>query len=489
MRRNLNQFRLLFPTAVTSLLLLVLGSFGGWYLYRQQEATAVMVSENLDSREAADDLDVVLDGLLALLNDESERVEPLHERIRLLLWKVEQLADKDEERRLSRELEESFERYHQFWLHRAGNPEWMEQALHVLETQTVPACRRLRSFNADNLEDAARSHRNSARWTAAGMAGLGILGATAGVLMGYGVARWLRKSIHQLRIRVQDAADKLGQDLPPVEWTEPGDLEALDEELHDLTAQVEGVVQTLHLRDRELWRSKQLAAAGVLATGIVHEIRNPLSSVRMIVQATREDVQPGTTLDDDLRHIEQAVSRIERSLQSFLEFARPPQMHRSSTDLVELMGATLGLIRPRARQQDVAVQLKSPATPLIVRVDRQLLQQAVLNLLLNALDMMPHSGSLTIEVLPPNEDRVEIRVLDTGPGIAADVLPQLFEPFVTSKETGVGLGLVVSQRIVEDHGGVLEGHNREEGGACFVIRIPVNPVDEAEHLPKPDGPP
>lgn len=472
MPRHSNQIRLLLPTAVTSLMLVLLGSFSGWYLYRQQEATALMVSENLDSREAADDLDVVLDGLLALLNDRSERVESLHERVRPLLDKVRTLADNEEERTLSAVLDDSFARYRRVWLGRASNPEWIDEGLKILETETVPACRKLRAFNADNLEEAARSHRRSARRTAVGMAGLGLVGATAGVLMGYGLARWLRKSIHQLRIRVQDAADKLGQDLPPVEWADTGDIEALDEELHDLTAQVESVVETLQQRERELWRSKQLAAAGQLATGIVHEIRNPLSSVRMIVQASREEIEPGTPLEDDLRHIEQAVVRMERSLQSFLEFARPPQMHRSQVALASLIEATLTLVQPRARQQHVNLHFTPPSTPILVEIDRDLLQQAFLNLLLNALDVMPHRGELAIEIVPPAGGHLDIRVLDTGPGIDAEVLPRLFEPFVTSKETGVGLGLVVSQRIVEDHGGTLEGHNRPEGGACFTIRLP-----------------
>ena len=99
-------------------------------------------------------------------------------------------------------------------------------------------------------------------------------------------------------------------------------------------------------------------------------------------------------------------------------------------------------------------------------------QDVLLNLTLNALDVMPHGGTLTIRLRGPEHGWAELSVHDSGPGIAAAIQPRLFEPFVSDKETGLGLGLSVSRRIVEDHGGTLRAHNRPEGGACFVVRLP-----------------
>jgi signal transduction histidine kinase len=101
------------------------------------------------------------------------------------------------------------------------------------------------------------------------------------------------------------------------------------------------------------------------------------------------------------------------------------------------------------------------------------MQQLLVNLALNALDAMPQGGSLDVSLGAPVHDQVELRVRDTGPGIAPALLPRLFEPFVSSKETGLGLGLVVSRRIAESHGGNLWVTNPPHGGACFVLRLPV----------------
>jgi two-component system sensor histidine kinase HydH len=106
--------------------------------------------------------------------------------------------------------------------------------------------------------------------------------------------------------------------------------------------------------------------------------------------------------------------------------------------------------------------------------DQDQLQQLVLNLVLNALDAMPHGGSVEVEPRPPRDEHVELLVRDTGPGIAPHILPKVFETFVSSKETGIGLGLPVSRRIAEDHGGSLTAYNLPAGGACFTLRLPVS---------------
>ena len=130
-------------------------------------------------------------------------------------------------------------------------------------------------------------------------------------------------------------------------------------------------------------------------------------------------------------------------------------------------------VEGRARKQHVMLHFTPPTPPVMVDADADQMQQLLVNLALNALYAMPQGGSLDVSLGAPVHGQVELRVRDTGPGIAPALLPRLFEPFVSSKETGLGLGLVVSRRIAESHGGNLWVTNPPRGGACFVLRLPV----------------
>jgi signal transduction histidine kinase len=163
---------------------------------------------------------------------------------------------------------------------------------------------------------------------------------------------------------------------------------------------------------------------------------------------------------------------MERSLQTFLDFARPPRAERRPVDLATVLGAVVGLTHGRAEKQRVATRVENTAGPVTLTADPAHLQQVFVNLVLNALDAMPAGGTLTVATRR-RDAFVEVEVADTGPGIPRDMLPRLFQPFASSKATGLGLGLVISRRIVEDHGGTIHGENRPGGGACFVVRLPL----------------
>jgi two-component system sensor histidine kinase HydH len=205
---------------------------------------------------------------------------------------------------------------------------------------------------------------------------------------------------------------------------------------------------------------------------MAHELKNPLTSIKGLVQVNRKEADARGLPAEDLRIIEQEIRRMERTLQTFLDFARPSQPHRRQVELAAVVGRVLALIVGRAEKQQVVVRLKRPDSPVLVEADQDQTQQLLLNLILNALDVMPRGGTLEVVLHAPRGGRVELQVFDTGPGIAPDLLPRIFDPFVSSKETGLGLGLAVSRRIAEDHGGRLAAANRPEGGACFVLTLP-----------------
>jgi signal transduction histidine kinase len=226
------------------------------------------------------------------------------------------------------------------------------------------------------------------------------------------------------------------------------------------------------LRERQMLRAEQMAAVGQVAAGVAHEIRNPLTSIKGLVQVNLREADARGLPAEDLRVIEHEVRRMERTLQTFLDFARPPRPDRRRLDLAVVVDRVCAVVGGRARKQRVALRFLRPDVPVWLDGDQDQLQQLLLNLVLNALDAMPDGGAVEIDLRPPRDGHVELLVRDTGPGIAADILPKVFETFVSSKETGIGLGVPVSRRIAEDHGGTLTAFNLPGGGACFVLRLP-----------------
>jgi C4-dicarboxylate-specific signal transduction histidine kinase len=465
------------PTVCVSLLLLGLCIAAAVYLYRQQANTADILAENVVTRKIDRDLENTAEALLRAHRAGSDRADGLRNRFRELLAQVQQLTDSEEERKLVARLDDSFRRYEKPW--RAprtdappGGEDPVPAAIAVLQAEVVPACGELRELNAQEIEDAEEAHGRTVRRMAWGLAGVGTVGSLAGVFLGYSVARGLRHSIHRLSIRVQDAAGKLNQKLPTVVVAGNRDLHHLDEQMHGLVQEVERVIDKLRQREREVLRAEQLAAVGQMAAGVAHELRNPLTTIKMLVQTNRQEARAQGRPVDDFRLMEEEIGLMERCLQTFLDFARPPRPERRPLDLADVVGRVLALVEGRARRQRVRLEFTRPPLPVIVEADGAQLQQLLVNLALNALDAMPQGGRLGVDLGAPVHGQVELRVQDTGPGVAPEVLPRLFEPFVSSKETGIGLGLAVSRRIAEGHGGSLWVTNPPEGGACFVLRLP-----------------
>jgi two-component system, NtrC family, sensor histidine kinase HydH len=474
MWKNNLSLRVAGPTILLSLLLWALCAAAAVYLSIQQSGSAEAFREDVSSTQAAHDLANTLNNLIALLREGSKQVEPLHDRVVDQLHKAEDLANKDEEKRLVGQLQDAWQRYLEA-REKTDEPAGKDpliHARHILERDALPSAVRLQEFNARETRESAETDRRMGFWLMVGLIVIGTVGSLAGLFLGYGVARSLRQSIYHLSVRVQDAADKLGQDVPAVALTDDGDLRHLHRQMQAVIQDIEQVVSKLQQREREVLRAEQLAAVGQLAAGLAHELRNPLTSIKLLVQTNREETGEVGVPPEDLDVIELEIRRMERCLQTFLDFARPPRPERRLIDLADPVHRTLALVGARAGKQGVGVRFLSPQAPLLVEADGEQLQQLLVNLTLNALDMMPQGGMLEVESREV-EGRAELRVRDTGPGVAPELLPRLFEPFVSSKETGLGLGLVISRRIAETHGGTLTAANRPEGGACFTLQLPM----------------
>src|SRR5262249_15788704 len=238
-------------------------------------------------------------------------------------------------------------------------------------------------------------------------------------------------------VGIRDAAGRLNRELGSVTLEEEGDLPNLHVQLQSVVKEIERVVEQLQQREREVLRSEQLAAVGQVAAGVAHELRNPLTSVKMLVQ-TGLEASPAAGLNaEDLAVIENEIRRMERRIQMFLDFARPPQSERRRADLVEVIRRAVVLVEGRIRRQKVNLIANLPNEPVFLLIDPEQVQQVVLNLLLNALDALPHGGTITVKIKQgvPIAARggvngstfngsaaglsaVDVSIHDTAPGIA-----------------------------------------------------------------------
>ncbi len=345
----------------------------------------------------------------------------------------------------------------------------------ILEKSVLPECKALRDYNLTQVATSDTDNRRVVNLLTWGLL-LVVVGAPlGGLLLGYSVARRVHHSIYQLSVRIRDAAGRLNGETEPVILEETGGPSALGPQVQGVVKEIERVFQRLHQREREVLRAEQLAAVGQVAAGVAHELRNPLTSVKMLVQTGLEGPAPTGLPPEDLGIIEHEVRRMEACIQTFLDFARPPHAERRDTDLVAVVRRALALIEGRARRQQVKITADLPPGPVELFIDGGQIHQVLVNLLLNALDALPHGGKVRLEMLGPTSDApfITLRIHDSGPGIPASIKPRLFEPFVSGKETGLGLGLSICRRLVEAHGGTIRGENDPHGGAVFTFTLPV----------------
>jgi len=226
-------------------------------------------------------------------------------------------------------------------------------------------------------------------------------------------------------------------------------------------------------------RSERLAALGRLASGVAHEIRTPLTSLKLFLQSVQEDIAISPEQSEDYQIAMRQVARIEATISHFLDFARPQEPVLAELDFATLVDDALEVIQPRANQQEVEIHHRvAPGLPR-VEGDMRQLGEVVVNLLVNALEAMPDGGRLTIAVTAEETEPgstppgwVEIDVSDTGPGIRQEDLDRLFEPFFTTKAAGSGLGLAIVSGTVERHGGAVRVDSKPGAGTTFSIRLP-----------------
>jgi signal transduction histidine kinase len=240
-----------------------------------------------------------------------------------------------------------------------------------------------------------------------------------------------------------------------------------------------GMIAPLRLRLTEsqaiIVRQEKLASLGVLAAGVAHEIRNPLTAIKFRLFSLKKSL--AAAAQEDAGVIADEISRLERIVKDFLEFARPSDPELVALPAQRIMQEVRDLLRPQLEKSAITLKLEA-SEPVWVRADTQQIKQVLINLIQNSADSIGHDGVITLRVYGQPGPRkgpdaaVVLEVADTGKGIPSEVQKRLFDPFFTTKAGGTGLGLPIAARIVEKHGGKLHYQTAHNRGTTFRVVLP-----------------
>jgi signal transduction histidine kinase len=223
---------------------------------------------------------------------------------------------------------------------------------------------------------------------------------------------------------------------------------------------------------------EKLASLGLLAAGVAHEIRNPLTAIKAAVFIQQKKFPPGSPEAADAALVQREILRLERIVTEFLQFARPAEPELATIPSDQPLKEVQSLLGPALAKNNIRLLLEDSA-PLSVKVDGEQMKQVLINLVQNAADSIGRDGAITLRsradrkpLAQGETDVVILEVADTGPGIAPEVEKRLFDPFFTTKAEGTGLGLSIAACIVQKHGGALQYQTQVNHGTTFGIILP-----------------
>jgi hypothetical protein len=230
---------------------------------------------------------------------------------------------------------------------------------------------------------------------------------------------------------------------------------------------------------RQLQTADRLSAISSLTKGVAHEVKNPLNAILMHVELARYKLSHGDyDLEAQMDVISTEIMRLDRVVKTFLDFTRPVQLNARDVKVREFMEDIAALARPQAEAAGIQIVEKFEVEEAVITVDVDLLKQAVLNIVVNAIEAMPNGGALRLEAGFRGDD-AEIRIADTGPGIPPQVRERIYDLYFTTKQHGSGIGLAMTYRILQLHDGSIDFTSGPEQGTTFSLRLPMSVVPTA----------
>ncbi|MFO0752116.1 MAG: ATP-binding protein [Thermodesulfovibrionales bacterium] len=238
-----------------------------------------------------------------------------------------------------------------------------------------------------------------------------------------------------------------------------------------------------HYHRQQMMHADKMASLGEIVSGIAHEIKNPLAGISCAVQMCRTEMGGGDPKREIMGEVLNQVNRLDRIVKDLLRYSRPKPLQLVPSRIGEILDKALFFVYPESRKHDIEIEVRKEEDAREVMVDPDLLQQIFLNIVMNAVQAMPKGGRLLISIArqkgvhdaprAAGEEMLAIAFRDTGKGIAPEDLNAIFEPFFTRKQKGTGLGLYVSRKIVQEHGGFITVQSEPGAGSTFTVFLPL----------------
>lgn len=226
--------------------------------------------------------------------------------------------------------------------------------------------------------------------------------------------------------------------------------------------------------ERKMYENEKLSSLGRLSTSVAHEVKNPLSSIKTIVQVMREDLRKNDPLQEDLAIIVNEIDRLTKVVNQLLQFAKPSREVKANVKIGEVINSTLVVLNHEAKQNNIVTHCQIPNDLPMLATDEGAMKEVFFNLLHNAIQAMPAGGKISIDAhYLHNNHAIQVTIADTGPGIPQESFQKIFEPFYTTKQTGTGLGLSIVKKKLEDMDATIRVESNGNG-ASFIINFPLN---------------
>ncbi|HNU85271.1 MAG: ATP-binding protein [Pseudomonadota bacterium] len=322
-------------------------------------------------------------------------------------------------------------------------------------------------INVENLQETMR--RNTTKRIIAALSVFAI-----GILLSTFLSMWYTDPIHNVVAAARRvAAGDLNQNLPVDRKDEIGDL------TRSFNFMVQRLREQRRLEER-LREAEHLSAMGQLSRGIAHEIRNPLNFISLSIDHIRTKYRPadGSGLEGFEKLVEsmkQEIHRLDRLVRDFLDYGKPLKLDRQPCRTQELLADVVEIVKAKAASDRIRIDERYDAVPEL-RLDAELMKSCIFNVVTNAFQAMPEGGTLTLHS-GERDGRFVLRIADTGTGMSEEHMARIFEPFFTTKGEGLGLGLAMTKRVIEEHGGRIEFTSVEGRGSEVTISLPLAGAD------------